>query len=82
MNEEQYVTEAQRLNMSYNRLTEMGPVSSYPACLKHLDLSHNRIKTWLSTRRVDPDINVDGTGCYSQFESCSVKMKSSGSSSS
>ncbi|CAL1275195.1 unnamed protein product [Larinioides sclopetarius] len=71
-----------RLNMSYNRLTEMGPVSSYPACLKHLDLSHNRIKTWLSTRRVDPDINVDGTGCYSQFESCSVKMKSSGSSSS
>ncbi|GIX66529.1 hypothetical protein CEXT_19851 [Caerostris extrusa] len=71
-----------RLNVSYNRLTEMGPVSSYPACLKHLDLSHNRIKTWISMRRVDPDINVDGTGCYSQFESCSVKMKPSGSSSS
>lgn len=68
-----------RLNMSYNRLTEMGPVSCYPAGLKHLDLSHNRIKTWLSQRRIDPDINVDGSGCYSQFEP-SVKMKSSGSS--
>lgn len=71
-----------RLNMSYNRLTEMGPVSSYPACLKHLDLSHNHIKTWFSSRRIDPDLSFDGTGCYSQFDAPTMKMKSSGTSSS
>ncbi|XP_071041167.1 leucine-rich repeat serine/threonine-protein kinase 1 isoform X3 [Parasteatoda tepidariorum] len=71
-----------RLNMSYNRLTEMGPVSSYPACLKHLDLSHNRIKTWLTTRRIDPDLNTESSSCYSQTESMSAKMKPSSTSSS
>ncbi|KHJ44662.1 kinase domain protein [Trichuris suis] len=37
-----------RLNMSYNLLREIGPVSTYPASLKHLDLSGNKIRRWFT----------------------------------
>jgi len=33
----------ERLNLSYNRLTRFGPVDCYPASLRLLDVSHNRI---------------------------------------
>uniref|UniRef100_A0A6A7FVB2 non-specific serine/threonine protein kinase n=2 Tax=Hirondellea gigas TaxID=1518452 RepID=A0A6A7FVB2_9CRUS len=35
-----------RLNLSYNRLSAMGPAWSYPSGLKQLDLSHNSISAW------------------------------------
>lgn len=37
-----------RLNMSYNSLRSMGHVTSYPASLRQLDLSHNEITCWPS----------------------------------
>lgn len=37
-----------RLNMSYNSLRSMGHVTSYPAFLRQLDLSHNEISCWPS----------------------------------
>ncbi|CDW57505.1 leucine rich repeat serine:threonine protein [Trichuris trichiura] len=37
-----------RLNMSYNLLREIGPVNTYPAGLKHLDLSGNKIRRWFT----------------------------------
>lgn len=37
-----------RLNMSYNNLRSMGHVTSYPAFLRQLDLSHNEISCWPS----------------------------------
>lgn len=35
-----------RLNLSFNKLTKMGHLSSFPASLKQLDLSHNQIDSW------------------------------------
>lgn len=35
-----------RLNMSFNKLTDIGPLSNYPHGLKQLDLSHNQIENW------------------------------------
>lgn len=52
-----------RLNMSYNSLRSMGHVTSYPATLKQLDLSHNEISCWPSLPRItesDPHLL-----CYS-----------------
>ena len=37
---------SQRLNLSFNKLTKMGHLSSFPASLKQLDLSHNQIDSW------------------------------------
>ncbi|GAB6033061.1 hypothetical protein CHUAL_012677 [Chamberlinius hualienensis] len=50
-----------RLNMSYNRLTEMGPIANYPVTLKHLDLSHNEVRNWPISYSTE-ELN-DGT-CY------------------
>lgn len=55
-----------RLNMSYNRLRSMGHVTSYPATLKQLDLSHNEISCWPSLPRItesDPHLL-----CYSHVQ--------------
>lgn len=52
-----------RLNMSYNSLRSMGHVTSYPATLKQIDLSHNEISCWPSLPRItesDPHLL-----CYS-----------------
>lgn len=38
-----------RLNISHNKLTEIGPVNAYPPRLKHLDLANNRIKSWFGS---------------------------------
>ena len=35
-----------RLNLSFNKLSDMGPLCNYPHSLKHLDLSHNQIEHW------------------------------------
>lgn len=39
-------TNLQRLNLSYNNLKYMGHIGEYPATLRQLDLSHNRIERW------------------------------------
>lgn len=39
-------TNLQRLNLSYNNLKYMGHIGEYPAALRQLDLSHNRIERW------------------------------------
>ncbi|XP_017968519.1 leucine-rich repeat serine/threonine-protein kinase 1 isoform X2 [Drosophila navojoa] len=55
-----------RLNMSYNSLRSMGHVTSYPATLKQLDLSHNEISCWPSLPRItesDPHLL-----CYSHVQ--------------
>lgn len=59
-----------RLNLSYNRLTEMGPITSYPIGIKQLDLSHNQIHSWPIIRRLDSDLHLDAQGlyCYSSTE--------------
>ncbi|XP_062127004.1 LOW QUALITY PROTEIN: leucine-rich repeat serine/threonine-protein kinase 1 [Drosophila sulfurigaster albostrigata] len=55
-----------RLNMSYNSLRSMGHVTSYPATLKQLDLSHNEISCWPSLPRItDSDPNLL---CYSYVQ--------------
>ena len=48
-----------RLHLSYNSLTTIGPLSRYPASLKHLDLSHNQITSWPG------ELDSDGN-CYAQ----------------
>ena len=48
-----------RLHLSYNSLTTIGPLSRYPASLKHLDLSHNQISSWPT------ELETDGN-CYAQ----------------
>lgn len=45
-----------RLNMSYNQLTDMSFVGSFPSSLKQLDLSYNQIKCWMTLKRRDPDL--------------------------
>ena len=35
-----------RLNLSYNAVSRIGTVSSYPLSLKHLDLGYNQIGAW------------------------------------
>ncbi|XP_076065875.1 leucine-rich repeat serine/threonine-protein kinase 1-like isoform X3 [Oratosquilla oratoria] len=60
-----------RLNLSYNRLTEMGPASNYPVGLKQLDLSHNGIRSWPSNiPRSESLESLESThsSCYSLFE--------------
>lgn len=55
-----------RLSMSYNSLRSMGHVTSYPASLKQLDLSHNEISCWPSLPRItlsDPHL-----ACYNYQE--------------
>lgn len=42
-------TNLQRLNLSYNNLKYMGHIGEYPATLRQLDLSHNRIERWFYT---------------------------------
>ncbi|CAM1297638.1 Uncharacterised protein g1884 [Pycnogonum litorale] len=66
-----FATNLSRLNMSYNQLTDMSSVGSYPPSVKQLDLSNNQIKSWMSLRRGDPDLTglVTETGvgyvtCY------------------
>ena len=48
-----------RLNLSYNKLTKMGHLSSFPASLKQLDLSHNQVDSWFMEVASD---NI----CYSE----------------
>lgn len=50
-----------RLHLSYNSLSTIGPLSRYPASLKHLDLSHNQIDSWPG------DLETDGN-CYALQE--------------
>ncbi|XP_060809328.1 leucine-rich repeat serine/threonine-protein kinase 1 [Amyelois transitella] len=42
-----------RLNMAYNSLRSMSYVTSYPASLRQLDLSHNEITCWPSLPQVE-----------------------------
>ncbi|XP_054737581.1 leucine-rich repeat serine/threonine-protein kinase 1 isoform X1 [Anastrepha obliqua] len=56
-----------RLNMSYNSLRSMGHVTSYPATLKQLDLSHNEISCWPSLPRITADFDPHLL-CYSLVE--------------
>ncbi|XP_063840315.1 leucine-rich repeat serine/threonine-protein kinase 1-like isoform X2 [Scylla paramamosain] len=59
-----------RLNLSYNRLTEMGSASSYPVGLKQLDLSHNRIRAWPTVARSESLESLESTvsSCYALAE--------------
>ncbi|XP_067128785.1 leucine-rich repeat serine/threonine-protein kinase 1 [Centruroides vittatus] len=68
-----------RLNMSYNRLVDMGSVTCYPAGLKHLDLSHNHIVSWPTQNRVDPEVTGDSSGilCYNYLETSSPQRSKS-----
>lgn len=52
-----------RLNLSFNDISKAGSASSYPANLKHLDLSHNQIDSWL----------VEATPAGSSCSSCHWK---------
>lgn len=62
-----------RLNMSFNNLRSMSHITSYPASLKQLDLSHNRIACWPSLPRVPTAADADraqlaqdpAVSCYS-----------------
>ena len=58
-----------RLNLSYNCLTKMGSASSYPAGLKHLDLSHNQVDAWpgelRTTQQLSSQFSASGDICYS-----------------
>ncbi|KRZ25882.1 Leucine-rich repeat serine/threonine-protein kinase 1 [Trichinella pseudospiralis] len=40
-----------RLNLSHNCLQQLGPIHCYPSTLKHLDVSHNRIRRWFTVKR-------------------------------
>lgn len=68
-----------RLNMSYNRLVDMGSVTCYPAGLKHLDLSHNHIVSWPTQNRTDPEPVGDSSGvlCYNYLETNSPQRSKS-----
>ncbi|KAK4295198.1 hypothetical protein Pmani_032225 [Petrolisthes manimaculis] len=59
-----------RLNLSYNRLTEMGSGSCYPVGLKQLDLSHNRIRAWPTISRTESIESVESVplSCYALSE--------------
>ncbi|XP_050691737.1 leucine-rich repeat serine/threonine-protein kinase 1-like isoform X4 [Eriocheir sinensis] len=59
-----------RLNLSYNRLTEMGAASCYPVGLKQLDLSHNRIRAWPTVSRSESLESLESTvsSCYALAE--------------
>ncbi len=48
-----------RLNLSYNKLTKMGCLTSIPMNLKHLDLSHNQIDAWPT------EASTSDSQCYS-----------------
>ncbi|XP_067008597.2 leucine-rich repeat serine/threonine-protein kinase 1 [Anabrus simplex] len=55
-----------RLNLSYNGLRSMSYITSYPASLKQLDLSHNQIYCWPSLPQVEgiDGIELSMTACY------------------
>nr|XP_045599191.1 leucine-rich repeat serine/threonine-protein kinase 1-like isoform X5 [Procambarus clarkii] len=59
-----------RLNLSYNRLNEMGSASSYPVGLKQLDLSHNRIRAWPTVAHSESLESLESTlsSCYALAE--------------
>lgn len=55
-----------RLNMTYNSLRSMSHITSYPASLKQLDLSNNKICCWPSLPQVDGADLMEqaSTACY------------------
>ncbi|XP_068220598.1 leucine-rich repeat serine/threonine-protein kinase 1 isoform X12 [Palaemon carinicauda] len=59
-----------RLNLSYNRLHEMGAASCYPVGLKQLDLSHNRIRAWPTVSRSESleSLESSHSSCYALAE--------------
>ncbi|XP_042874450.1 leucine-rich repeat serine/threonine-protein kinase 1-like isoform X4 [Penaeus japonicus] len=59
-----------RLNLSYNRLSEMGAAICYPVGLKQLDLSHNRIRAWPTVSRSESLESLESTlpSCYALAE--------------
>ncbi|XP_063611108.1 leucine-rich repeat serine/threonine-protein kinase 1-like [Penaeus indicus] len=59
-----------RLNLSYNRLSEMGAATCYPVGLKQLDLSHNRIRAWPTVSRSESLESLESTlpSCYALAE--------------
>ncbi|XP_064112289.1 leucine-rich repeat serine/threonine-protein kinase 1-like isoform X1 [Macrobrachium nipponense] len=74
-----------RLNLSYNRLHEMGAASCYPVGLKQLDLSHNLIRAWPTVSRSESleSLESSQSSCYALAEltksaklSCSVVFSS------
>ncbi|KAK7078389.1 hypothetical protein SK128_010660, partial [Halocaridina rubra] len=70
-----------RLNLSYNRLNEMGAASCYPVGLKQLDISHNRIRAWPTVSRSESLESLESThsSCYALAElTKSSKMSSQG----
>ena len=57
-----------RLNLSYNKLSKMGHLASFPSGLKHLDLSHNQIDAWPAEAGMD---NI----CYASDQDQKPKLK-------
>ncbi|CAG0916811.1 unnamed protein product [Notodromas monacha] len=53
----------QRLNLSFNGLTDVGPSFAYPASIRQLDLAQNRIHEWMSNQT-----DFDYVGCYASPE--------------
>lgn len=67
-----------RLNMAYNSLRSMSHITSYPASLKHLDLSNNQISCWPSLPQVDGSDPVEQavTACYCPGSNAQVPLVS------
>ncbi|KAG4071917.1 hypothetical protein HA402_006078 [Bradysia odoriphaga] len=66
-----------RLNISYNSLRTMGYVTSYPASLRQLDLSHNEITCWPSLPRLtssDPHLMCYNIDCSRSECSCNLSL--------
>lgn len=54
------------LNMSYNCLTSLGYIQSYPVNLKHIDLSQNQISSWLTSIMSENDPSLEALICSIQ----------------
>lgn len=65
-----------RLNMSYNCLRSMSYITSYPASLKQLDLSNNKISCWPSLPQVDGTDAMEqaSIACYCPSNSTQVQI--------
>ncbi|CAL8114388.1 unnamed protein product [Orchesella dallaii] len=73
-------TNLQRLNLSYNNLKFMGHIGEYPATLRQLDLSHNRIERWFYSANDNAPVKLtcfalgeDETRCEAVDDKCMHK---------
>uniref|UniRef100_T1IVJ9 non-specific serine/threonine protein kinase n=1 Tax=Strigamia maritima TaxID=126957 RepID=T1IVJ9_STRMM len=69
-----------RLNLSYNRLCDMGMVNNLPSSLKQIDFSHNQIRNWFSLGNSDCEVCSESQSplCYGISESIPSKTLSPG----